>query len=238
MSQIPFGVFLPLLACGAFLVWSKFVRKASVAKWDATYSQYRAGELANLLGLQLVEGDPNFNLFITDANAAMARTPTDGSPVSVRVRMQGARNGTPLELIYAFRKERHTGFGDITWKTWFDCRLIATARQAFPEFEVTSRRAQPTPVAATRPLPPLPTGDPLVDAAYAVATAEPRLAQHLGPHLGGFDVLGEAGVHLVGDGRTVAFIMQKDKAPLVPSVLFHADHVAGELVRVARALGG
>jgi hypothetical protein len=237
MSALPVGVFLPFLAC-AFVAIMLYRRKVVAARRDQQYISYRAGELASRLGLQVVEGDPSFNLFIARANAEIARGPRDGRPVRVRVRLTGSRDGAPLELIYDLRWERETGVTKTTWRKWLDCRLIVEAREAFPDFEVRSHQAQPGPIAAIRALPPASTGDPAVDQAYAVATREPRLAGLLGRHLSGFDLLGAAGVHVVGEGRTISFVMRDDKAPLLASVLFHAEQVADELVRIARAVGG
>jgi hypothetical protein len=237
MSGLPVGVFLPFLAF-AFVAFMFYQRRVVAARQDQQYASYRAGELANRLGLQIVEGDPSFNLFISRANAEIARGPRDGRPVRVRVRLKGSRDGAPIELVYDFRWERETGVTKTTWRKWFDCRIVVEPREAFPEFEVRSRQAQPAPIAAIRALPPVSTGIPAIDQAYAVATKEPRLAVLLGQHLSGFDVLGAAGVHLVGEGRTISFVMREDKAPLLASVLFHAEQVANGLVRVARAVGG
>ncbi len=59
----------------------------------------------------------------------------------------------------------------------------------------------------------------------------------LGSLLPDLKLLASSGVHLVGDGKTVAFVMQQDKAPLIASTLYHAEAVADQLVNVVRAIG-
>src|SRR4029079_5623551 len=161
---------------------------------------YRAGELAQRLGLTLVEGDPTFNFFIQQAHVDVQRGPSDGRPVHVQIRMQGQPQGVPLELTFLYRVEQETGLTQVTWRTWFDCRMSAYARQPFPPFEVVSRYAPLGPIAQEQPLPPMTTGMPPVDATYLVATTEPGMAQLLGAVLPSFSLFANAGVHLIGDG--------------------------------------
>ena len=84
MDQIPIQVFLvPVigLAAVAYMFWA---RKRTGQAHDQQFAGYRAGELAERLGLQLVAGDPNFNLFINYANVDVQRGPSDGKPVTSR----------------------------------------------------------------------------------------------------------------------------------------------------------
>ena len=46
------------------------------------------------------------------------------------------------------------------------------------------------------------------------------------------------GVHLVGDGSTISFIMHQDKSPLLANVLYYAEQLASEVSQVARRIGG
>ncbi|HEU5077132.1 MAG TPA: hypothetical protein VFU02_23235 [Polyangiaceae bacterium] len=223
-----------LVAVGFF-----FLRgRAAVANYDLEYANYRAGALAQRLGLQLVQGDPNFNVFIRQANLDVQRGPKDNRPIHIEVRAQGAPQGVPLEFVYLYRVEQDTGFTQVTWRTWFDCRLTARARQPFPPFEVVSKNAPLGTIAQTLPLAPLPTGNPAVDASYAVTTREPALARLLGELLPAFATFQNSGVHLVGDGNSVSFVMHQDKSPLLANVLYHAEVLATQLSQVARRLGG
>jgi hypothetical protein len=238
VNQIPIQVYLfPALAIGA-VIFFVIYRRFMVARHDQTYANYRAGELAQRLGLQLVEGDPTFNFFIRHANVDVARGPSDGRPVHISVRMQGQPQGVPIELVYLYRVEQETGLVTVTWRTWFDCRMVAHARQAFPPFEVISRNAPLGPIAMTMPLPPVPTGNPMVDSTYAVATQEPGMAQMLGQTLGAFAQFANSGIHLVGDGRTISFVMKQDKAPLLANALYYAEVMSGLMADLARRAGG
>lgn len=238
MGDIPIIVFLvPVIgfALVGFMLWQ---RKTMGTKHDQQYASYRASELARRLQLQLVEGDPGFNYFIRYANVDVSRGPSDGRPVHVSSRMQGAPQGVPLELTYLYRVEQKSDFTQVTWTTWFDCRMIAHAKQPFPPFEVLSRSAPLGPIVQTQALPAMPTGNPAVDATYQVATQEPAMAQMLGQVLPAFHTFTNSGIHLVGDGRTVSFVMKQDKAPLLANALYYAEVMAGLLSDLARRVGG
>ena len=235
---MPIQVYLfPVLAlvAVAYLVVS---RKQAGKSHDQQFSNYRAGELAQRLGLQLVAGDPNFNLFIRYANVDVARGPSDGKPVHVEVRLQGAPQGVPLELVYLYRVERESGIGTVTWRTWFDCRMTAQVARPFPPFEMISRSAPLGPIAQTQALAPQPTGEPSADATYLVTSAEPGIARLLGQVASGFASFANSGVHLVGDGQKVSFVMKQDKAPLLANALYYAEVMSTQLTDLARRLGG
>lgn len=223
-----------VIATVAFLLH----RRSAVRGYDQQYSNYRAAELARRMGLNLLEGDPEFNLFIRQANVDVQRGPSDGRPIQIRVRAEGAPQGIPLELTYFYRVELETGIATTTWTTWFDCRLTARARNAFPPFEVISRNAPLGPIAQTQALPPVQTGNPGVDATYLVTTQEPGVARLLGETLAPFATFQNSGVHLVGDGASIAFVMKQDKAPLLANALYYAEDMATQLTNLARRLGG
>lgn len=124
------------------------------------------------------------------------------------------------------------------YKTWFDCRFSVRARQAFPPFEVISRNAPAGPIVQVQALPPIASGDPQIDAQYAIHTDEPAMVWVLAQQLPAFGTFANAGVHLVGDGQTVAYVMKQDKAPLLPNVLYYAEPLASGVTAVARAVGG
>lgn len=212
--------------------------RAAVANYDEQYANYRAGALSQRLGLQLTHGDPTFNVFIRQANVDVQRGPKDNRPIHLEVRAQGAPQGVPLEFVYLYRVEQETGFTQVTWRTWFDCRLSARSRQPFPPFEVISKHAPMGAIAQTLALPPLPTGNPAVDATYLVTTREAGMAQVLGELLPAFATFQNSGVHLVGDGNSVSFVMHQEKSPLLANVLYYAEQLAGHMSQVARRIGG
>jgi hypothetical protein len=238
MNQVPIQVFLfPVLGIAA-VVFFVIRQRQTLKTQDQQFSNYRAGELAQRLGLTLVQGDPLFNLFIRQANVDMQRGPADKRPIHIEVRAQGAPHGVPLEFLYLYRVEQETGFSTVTWRVWFECRLSAQARQPFPPFEVLSRTTPLGPIAQTQSLAPVPTGNPAVDQTYVVATREPGMAALLGQVLPLFGEFQTSGVHLVGDGRSVSFVMKQDKAPLIASALYYAESLGKLLSDLARRVGG
>ncbi|MGE3635540.1 MAG: hypothetical protein AB7P00_36890, partial [Sandaracinaceae bacterium] len=180
MGDFPIqAIVFPVLAI-AFAIFYLFYRRRSLAQHDTQYANYRAGELAQRMGLTLVSGDPAFNLFIQQAHVDVQRGPSDKKPIHIEVRMTGAPHGPPLELYFLYRVEQETNFNTVTWRTWTECRVTATAKQPFPPFEVMSKSAPLGPIAAIQALPPTPTGNPQVDATHTVCTREPAMAQLLG----------------------------------------------------------
>ena len=236
MSDFPIQlVAFPILAFGA-LGYVAYQRFRGAGKLEQQYTQFRVGALAQRLGLQVVAGDPSFNLFIRQANVDVARGPADGRPIQLEVRLEGSPNGVPLALEYLYRVEQVTGLGRVTWRIWFDCRMAVTPPRSFPPFEVISRSAPLGPIARTLALPVQSTGQPAIDASYEVATDDPALASYLGQHLAPFAQFGNAGVHLVGDGRRIAFVMKQDKAPLLANALYFAEAMASALDALCRAI--
>ena len=77
-----------------------------------------------------------------------------------------------------------------------------------------------------------------IDAVYSVATAAPAMAELLGDLLHGFPPLADSGVHLIGDGQGVAFVMQNRGFPFVGTSLGQAVLIRDQLTAVARRVGG
>jgi hypothetical protein len=227
--------FLGLVFVGVFLVY----RKRMMAGQEQQHAQYRVGELARRLGLSVVEGDPSFNLFVQYAHVDGARGPADGRPVHVQARLSGEPRGRPLELFFLYRLEQESGLVEVTWRTWFECRMSVTAKQEFPPFEVISKKPPMGPIAMVQALPPVATGNPAVDDSHTVATQEPAMARLLGEVIPAFAVFERgSGIHLVGDGRTVSFRMGRDKAPLLANALYYAEDMAAQLDSLASRVGG
>lgn len=64
------------------------------------------------------------------------------------------------------------------------------------------------------------------------------MAQLLGQLLPAFSTYQNAGVHLVGDGTSIAFVMHQEKSPLLANVLYYAEQLADHMSEVARRVGG
>ena len=237
MSDFPIQIlFIPIV--GLVVVAVLVMQRRRVKQYDQQFASYRASELATRLRLTLTAGDPTFNLFIQQAHADVARGPQDGKPIHIEIRMEGVPDGVPLSFQFLYRVEQDTGFTQVRWTTWFDCRMSARSQQPFPQFEVISRSAPLGPIAQTLGLPAYPTGDPAVDATYTVHTQEPEMAKLLGQLLLSFAIFVNSGIHLVGDGQTVAFVMKRDKAPLLANAMYYAEPMAAGLSAIARAVGG
>lgn len=232
MNELPPIVYIAPILTVVVAIYMVAMRGRAAKNMDAQWSQYRASELATRLGLQLVKGDPGFNFFIRQANADVSRGPSDGKPVHIEVLLESETTS----LQYRYRVEQETGFTRVTWKIWFDCRMTVRAPKAFSPFEVTSRTAPLGPIAKTQVLPAQQTGIPPVDSTYAVHTKDAELARRLGGELAGFSTFANSGVHLVGDGQTVAFVMKQDKAPLLANALYYAEDMQRLLLKLAEAL--
>jgi hypothetical protein len=199
-----------------------------------TYAEFQAGRLAWQLGLDLVEGDPATNLAYRVANPEMRRAHSVAKPLQVKVVLRGSPEGLPVELRYEYQEMTRGTLRE----EQFGCGLTVRAARPFPPFEVTSRHLPHGAVEPLRMLPPAATGLPEIDAAYAVTTAAPAMAELLGELLHGFAPLAGSGVHLVGDGRGITFVMQNNGHPFVGTSLGQAVLIRDQLTAVARRVGG
>ena len=238
MANYPFYYLIFPAVALSYMLFMRSQHKKKTQEYDEQYAHFRAGALAQRLGLQLSKGDPSFNFMVTHANQSVARGATDDRAVNIDIEMAGTPFGVPLTFSYLYRVERESGFNSTTYKTWFNCRMIARAKQAFPPFEVTSRNTSLGRIVREQALPEAPTHHPAIDAEFLVTTHEPALAQLLGQLLAEFSVFGAAGVHLLGDGQQVSFVMNLSTAPLVPSALYYAEVMTHALSTVAQRLGG
>jgi hypothetical protein len=238
VNGVPIQVLLGPLVGLLFVLYYVFRRKAVTSGLAADHKSYEAGVLATRLGMTQTAGSPTYNLFVPHDDPQLRRGPGDKQPVHLEIAMHGSQDGVATRLDYLYRIEQETGFASVERKIWFDCRMTAAARAPFPPFEVWTRQAPAGPIVPELALPSAATGDPAVDATYAIATAEPALSRLLAGHLARLSGFANAGVHLVGDGKKVAFVMQQQRAPLVGSALYHAEAMQQALVALAKAVGG
>jgi hypothetical protein len=221
-GDLPVATFLPpilvLLGAAVILLRQRAVRR------DPRFAAFRAGELARRLGLELTRGEPGCNL-VLDANARGG---------TLDVKMEGHVDGIPLELSY-YRRLEIVAQAPKERLREFDCRMVARARRAFPRFEVKDRR---DPAAPVLPLEEATTGNPAIDDWCRVLTSDPAMARRLGETLGAFEVFRGVGLHLIGDGQSVACLMRDDGRPLHAEVLARSERMAKGLTSLARAVGG
>jgi len=223
---------IPLLL---FFVIRGFLRTRRSSR---TYAEFQAGQIAWQLGLDLVEGDPATNLAYRVANPEMRRSHSVARPLEVRVLLRGTPAGLPVEFRYEYQEMTKDTFTGSTQQVTFGCGMTVRAARPFPPFEVTSRQLPHGVVEPLRALRAATTGRPEIDAAYSVTTTAPAMAALLGELLHGFAPLAGSGVHLIGDGRGVTFVMQNRGFPFVGTSLRHAVLIRDQLTATARGVGG
>lgn len=218
---------LPIMLFGALAVAHMIHRARTAPARQMAQVAMRADQVAQRLDLALVEGAPDFVFMQMTAMA----------PTSRRVTMRGDVAGTPLELVYRYDRAHESSFGQVTVKTRFECRLTAQAKVAFPEFEVYSRNLGAIPEQKAL-LPPMQSGNAAVDAAFVIRTREPALAALLGAHLEATPTLRTMGLHLVGDGHAVSFLMHEKALPQAPTILYAPQPARRLVLNITRAVGG
>ncbi len=219
-----------VLIGGFVLVRGTLLTRGSSRK----YAEYQAGHLAWLLGLDLVEGEPSTNLGVRIANPEMRRGHSASAPLDVRARLSGSPQGVPVELRYEYREQTTRDITTVTRQEQFLCRMTVQAGRSFPPFEVTSRKVPQGSIDRLKDLPTQSTGRPGTDAAYLVATTAPDMAALLGEALEGFAPFAATGVHLVGDGQRISFVMRQKGFPFVRTSLNHALLMRDQLTLLAR----
>lgn len=207
------------------------------AKGQAT-AGYQAGYLAQHLGLTLVEGDPAFNLMMRAHTREHQWGARFFRPVDLRLRMVGTIDGAPVELRYLYAQKKSLGVLNTQIQTWLDCRVTAQPAEPFPPFEVVSRQTTRGPIIRQTGLPQRPSGRSDVDGMLAIATQEPAMAQVLGEAMHLFSPLAGVGVHIVGDGSQISFMMHEKDAPLIDDALPHIAAILAGLADLARRVGG
>ncbi len=212
------------------------------------HAHLRAGQLAPQLGMQLVEGDPEFNLAIQSVQPSvqnigsaggfvkqMAKTQFGGTLGEFKLRMLGQPYGVPAELVLYCKQDYQPGMIENVTTTWFDLRLSVQTSMRLPPFDLRLRK-ETTGLEAREgePLPLTTFGDPLLDQRYIIAASDPavprRIATALGalaPHL--------LYVHIVGDGARISFVMTPTS--VMCSAMSFAP-ILHALVSIAAALEG
>ncbi len=194
---------------------------------EQEHTRYRAGALAKELNLELLRGDPNLNLFIPKPQQ---------SGVPSEIFMRGAPHGLALQFRYFHLV---TSVRDGRWvhtSTEFACDLCVVPRTPFPPFEVSSRTV---PVGTIKPrtlLPEQRTGDSWIDSNFMVRTTDERLARVLAVELSKFQLFELTGVHLVGDGDTIRYLLHRDTSPVLASALCFSEALALYLSELGQAV--
>jgi hypothetical protein len=199
--------FIALVALYWVLMWR---RRQSLV--EAT-SSMRAGEVAGLLGMTLVKGDPSFHLF-ADATPSMgaAGVLLSGTPLPYEGRAseilaQGAVDGRATELHFYVKASAGIRIGGVIGReieVERKCRLTIVPRRLVPDFELLLREPQAGAEAERvhTSLPALRFGNARLDGRYELFSASPEIARRLGPALAVFD--DQTYVHVIGEAGRVS----------------------------------
>ncbi|GAB5543851.1 MAG: hypothetical protein RLO52_12320 [Sandaracinaceae bacterium] len=201
LAVAPVVLFAGLMGVGviAYLIYGQKHREGL----QEQTKDYRAGALAERLGLQVVRGDPAQNLWVTGTGFSDVQ--------HFDVRLSGQKNGVPVDIVY-FRDVAHEkhSLREMTIHSTWEVRLAAETNANFGHFEATIRN----PKAYSRvrpffdnPMPELQTGHPAVDQAFRLTGDNPAIAQALGPLLAPLTSL--VYVHVVGAPGQVSFRLDR-----------------------------
>jgi hypothetical protein len=213
---------------------------------DVLSARYRAGNLAQRMGLAVAEGDPRLNLVqATQEHAAKFERGTGGSFLSrlfnstkeTRLRMVGAPNGRPTEFVYWRRHDTKDRVLVISQASWFECRMSLEVPVAVPAFEIVRQHphmgAYGPKARPELPLPPQTFGDPDIDRRLKLTTAEPGLGPALAPVV---DPLGRLEfVHVQGRDGAIHWLANEEGAMFACRRLPEAQQA---LERIADVLAG
>jgi hypothetical protein len=211
---------LPLLFLAGTIGFMIFMKR----RMNTRYAHMRAGEVAQRLGMQLVEGNPAHNLCtqavlpsVQNVGSArgflnqIAATQVGGTLGEFKLRMIGQPYGAAAELVLYCREDFQPGFTHNTTTTWSDCRLTIHARTAVVPFDLRLRQEMMGLETRERDddeprMPPQGFGDAALDQRFVIETYDPQLPRRIAGALAPIaHVLPY--VHVVGAGNQVSFVM-------------------------------
>lgn len=201
--------------------------------------QYGLGVLAQRWQLQMVEGDPSYNLFINSRDQEVAAaTPAlagmSSDTPAHRARMVGQHREHPVQFEFHDQTHVERGIIETTYTRHYRCALSVGVHAAFPPFEITLRNENQYLVTERKT--PLPEGrfnQPMLDQALRLYAADARVGPALAPVIGALCAM--TYVHVVGDSGVVRFEM----SPLGTSYgVYYAETVQQVLLAIADVLEG
>jgi hypothetical protein len=216
-NGVPLAVYLvPVIGLGMGAFWLIFGRRLMTGA-DRRYRDFRVADLAQRLGLRIVEGDPTLNMMQahTKHNMRMARDRASGflrSSKETRVVLEGAPYGRPTRFLF----DRYTEVAERVVARVvsgsFDCRLSLRVPVDLPAFEIVGRSGLADRYRGIRAepewgLPPQSFGDRDLDAKLALSSPDPRIGWHLAPAVGA--LAGHKYVHVRGQGGLIESLASK-----------------------------
>jgi hypothetical protein len=200
---------------GAF--WLVFGRKLMTGS-DRRYREFRVADLAQRLGLQIVEGDPTLNMMQahTKHNVRMAKDKARGflrSSKETRVVLEGAPYGRPTRFLFHRYTEVAERIVAQVVSGSFDCRLSVRVPVDLLPFEIVSRTGFADRYIGIKAkpewgLPAQSFGDRDLDAKLALSSPDPRLGPYLAPVAGA--LVGYKYVHVQGHGGLIESLASKE----------------------------
>jgi len=215
-------------------------------KLGTQLAHLRASELAARMGMQVTEGNPEFNLgchsVLPSAQALgsakgflgqMAKSSFGGKLGEFKLRMAGQPYGAHSELVLYCKEELEKGYGEDTITTTHDLRLTVHARSAVAPFELALRKEMTglEIKRGDRRMPPQSFHDAALDQRYVIESTDPALPSRIAtalaalpPHL--------LYVRIVGSGDQVSFVMTPGSVNAVAASLEQLLHVLASVTAV------
>jgi len=214
---VPVSVFLlPAIGLGIGAFFLLFGRRLMTGH-DQRYHDLRVGELAQRLGLRIVEGDPALNMMQahTKHNMRMAKDKAGfmRSSKETKVVLEGAPYGRPTRFLF----HRYTAVAERVVvqvvSGSFDCRLSLQVPADLPPFEIVSRsglgrRYMGIKAKAEWGLAPQSFGDADLDAKLALSSPDPRIGPFLAEVVR--SLAGHRYVHIQGHRGVIESLASQD----------------------------
>jgi hypothetical protein len=205
-----------VIAVGLAVVYPKMAR-AQLGLAEGMVAQYRAGLVAQRLGMQITVGDPATNLVYDPSTQTAAFTGTmmagGQAGASKSVTMTGAPFGHPTEILLHDELSIAAGSHEQTYRRHFHGMITVRSTAAVPTFELACQ-----PLASyggVAPQPRFPAGvvpdAPSPEPRFTLRAADPRVGSLLAavlPRLAAVHY-----VHIVGEGNAITFLMTPSMGP-------------------------
>jgi hypothetical protein len=249
-NGVPLTVYLvPAIGLGMGAFWLLLGRRLMTGA-DQRHRDFRVADLAQRLGLQIVEGDPTLNMMQahTKHNMRMAKDKAPGilrSAKETKVVLEGAPYGRPTRFLFHRYTEVAQRIVAQVVSGSFDCRLSLWVPADLPPFEIVSRagfadRYMGIRAKAEWDLPAQPFGDSDLDAKLALSSPDPRLGRHLAPVVGA--LVGDKYVHIQGNRGVIESLASKDDTASNDAGyfqwIFEVQHHQRVLEQMAEVLAG
>lgn len=215
MGELPIQVFIAPLIVIVLVVVGFSWRKKMMAMGNKMYAAFKLGDLAQRMGMQIAEGDPNMNMMMAASEHGQSGYSKTGGVVGAvmgdgvkqtKVRLVGSPFGHPMEFSYLWHEHFQGGVVENVTTHTFECRLSIIVGAEFPDFEIILRNPQSAYVAAQPKLglPPQSFGNPNLDAALVLSSNDTRTGQVLAPAANG--LVGLTYVHIKGHDNQIDYV--------------------------------